>query len=182
MLLKSLLFALLLSASSEEPRRLRGASEPRLNGTSSDVYEGNYTNITKRAAVSNQFNPGPRPGRHEPLSFSRRVSSDEPKPGSRFQRPASAGSAFTTGRPLSHRQHAPRPTTTRNSRRTSRHRYQHPKQTPAPSRIRNLANSAALVPPWLPNATSGLSGVIDSSCAGRRRRVTRPTARSRRLG
>ena len=60
MLLKSLLFALLLSASSEEPRRLRGASEPRLNGTSSDVSEGNYTNITKRAAVSNQFNPGPR--------------------------------------------------------------------------------------------------------------------------
>ena len=126
--------------------------------------------------------PGRDRERHEPLSFSRRVSSDEPKPGSRFQRPASAGSAFTTGRPLSHRQHAPRPTTTRNSRRTSRHRYQHPKQTPAPSRIRNLANSAALVPPWLPNATSGLSGVIDSSCAGRRRRVTRPTARSRRLG
>ena len=57
MLLKSLLFALLLSASSEEPRRLRGASEPRLNGTSSDVYEGNYTNITKRAAVSNQIQP-----------------------------------------------------------------------------------------------------------------------------
>ena len=90
--LKSLLFALLLTdaaAASEEPRRLRGGSEPRLNGTSSDVDEGASTNITKRAAVSNQFNPGPRPGRHEPLSFSRRVSSDEPKPGSRFQRRAS---------------------------------------------------------------------------------------------
>ena len=62
MLLKSLLFAMLSAAASEEPpRRLRGAPEPRLNGTSSDVSEGNYTNITKRAAVSNQFNPGPRP-------------------------------------------------------------------------------------------------------------------------
>ena len=52
--LKSLLFALLLSdAASGKPRRLRG--------TSSDVNEGASSNITARAAVSNQFNPGPRP-------------------------------------------------------------------------------------------------------------------------
>ena len=59
MLLKSLLFAMLQSAaaSEEPPRRLRGAPEPRLNGTSSDVTEGASTNITKRAAVSNQFQP-----------------------------------------------------------------------------------------------------------------------------
>ena len=86
MRLKSLLFAMLLSdAASEEPR-LRGASEPRLNGTSSDVNEGaSPDDIIERAAVSNQF-PGPRASRT--LVVSRRVSSDEPKPGSRFQRRA----------------------------------------------------------------------------------------------
>ena len=63
-------------AACEKPRRLRGAPEPRLNGTSSDVLEGASTNITKRAAVSNQFNPGPRVRdreRHEPLSFPPRL-------------------------------------------------------------------------------------------------------------
>ncbi len=56
MLLNSLLFALLLSdaASEEPPRRLRGASEPRLNGTSSDVNEGTSPDIIESAAVSNQ--------------------------------------------------------------------------------------------------------------------------------
>ena len=53
MLLKSLLFALLLSGAASE--------KPQLNGTSNDVNEGASQNITQRAAVSNQFNPGPRP-------------------------------------------------------------------------------------------------------------------------
>ena len=51
--LKSLLFAMLLSGAASE--------KPRLRGTSSE-----------RAAVSNQFNPGPRirdRERHEPSSF-----------------------------------------------------------------------------------------------------------------
>ena len=71
MLLKSLLFAMLLSdAASEEPRP-----------SPSPVIEP-----AARAAVSNQFNPSrfPRPfpaSRDEPFSnVSRRVSSDEPKP------------------------------------------------------------------------------------------------------
>ena len=160
---KSLLFAMLQSAaaSEEPPRRLRGAPEPRLNGTSSDVTEGASTNITKRAAVSNQFQPRAATGSVTNPCRSRRVSSDEPKPGSRFQRRASA---FTTGRPLIHPYHG----------------YhlpcQHPRQTPAPSRTRNLANSAALDPPWLPNATSGPEPVAADASRGRR------TARSRRLG
>ncbi len=74
-----------------------------------------------RAAVSNHSTRIKNPCR------SRRVSSDEPKPGSRFQRRAKV---FTTGR--------------------------RPHRQDAPSRIRNLAHSAALVPPWRPNATSGL--------------------------
>ena len=80
MLLKSLLFALLLSGAACE--------KPRLRGTSSDVNEGASPDISERAAVSNQFNPGPRPGASRTLVVSRRVSSDEPKPGSRFQRRA----------------------------------------------------------------------------------------------
>ena len=163
MLLKSLLFALLLSGAAadadDEAPTLIPPPLPRLRGTaqmnSSDVSEGaSPDDVIERAAVSNQFHPGPRPDeRHEPFSFPpclRRVSSDEQKPGSRFQRRASV---FTTGR-CPHRQDAP-------------------------SRIRNLAHSAASVPPWPPNATSGL---IDSPWAGGRRRVTRPMARTRRLG
>ena len=129
MVMKSLLFAMLLhAAASDVPPPL-----PRLRGTaqrnSSDVNGTGHESaspddIIQRAAASNQFNPGPHPEFHEPLPFSRRVSSDEPKTGSRFQRRASA---FTTGRPRQN----------------------------APSRTRNLANSAALDPPWPPNATSG---------------------------
>ena len=133
--LKSLLFALLYSGAAadadDEAPTLIPPPLPRLRGTaqmnSSDVNEGTSESpddIIERAAVSNQFNPGPRRN----FVVSRRVSSDEPKPGSRFQRRAST---FTAG---PHRQNAP-------------------------SRTRNLAHSAALDPPWRPNATSGL---IDS--------------------
>ena len=95
MLLKSLLFALLLSGAAadadDEAPTLIPPPLPRLRGTaqrnSSDVYEGTSPDdVIERAAVSNQFNPGPRRN----FVVSRRVSSDEPKPGSRFQRPASA--------------------------------------------------------------------------------------------
>ncbi len=55
MLLKSLLFAMLLSAAA--------AGKPRLRGTSSDVNEGASPDIIERAAVSNQISrfPEPRP-------------------------------------------------------------------------------------------------------------------------
>ena len=98
MLLKSLLFALLLSVLSgaaadadDEAPTLIPPPLPRLRGTaqrnSSDVYEGTSPDdVIERAAVSNQFNPGPRRN----FVVSRRVSSDEPEPGSRFQRRASA--------------------------------------------------------------------------------------------
>ena len=69
MVLKSLLFAMLLSDAAggcglgTPPH----ACKPRLRGTaqrnSSDVGEGTSPDdVIERAAVSNQFNPGPRPG------------------------------------------------------------------------------------------------------------------------
>ena len=88
MLLKSLLFALLLSGAAadadDEAPTLIPPPLPRLRGTaqrnSSDVYEGTSPDdVIERAAVSNQFNPGPRPGASRTLVVSRRVSSDEPK-------------------------------------------------------------------------------------------------------
>ena len=94
MLLKSLLFALLLSGAAadadDEAPTLIPPPLPRLRGTaqmnSSDVSEGaSPDDVIERAAVSNQFNPGPRRN----FVVSRRVSSDEPEPGSRFQRRAS---------------------------------------------------------------------------------------------
>ena len=84
MLLKSLLFALLLSGAAadadDEAPTLIPPPLPRLRGTaqrnSSDVYEGTSPDdVIERAAVSNQFNPGPRRN----FVVSRRVSSDEPK-------------------------------------------------------------------------------------------------------
>ena len=121
-LLKSLLFAMLLSD---------GASEkPRLRGTSSDVNPPlpRDDDTIERAAVSNQFNPGPRVRdreRHEPSSVVPAVSramNQNPDPDSNDARVP-----FTTG----------------------------PYRQNAPSRTRNLAHSAALDPPWRPNATSG---------------------------
>ena len=85
MLLKSLLFALLLSGAAadadDEAPTLIPPPLPRLRGTaqrnSSDVYEGTSPDdVIERAAVSNQFNPGPRRN----FVVSRRVSSDEPNP------------------------------------------------------------------------------------------------------
>ena len=70
MVLKSLLFALLLSGAAadadDEAPTLIPPPLPRLRGTaqrnSSDVYEGTSPDdVIERAAVSNQFNPGPRP-------------------------------------------------------------------------------------------------------------------------
>ena len=93
MVLKSLLFAMLLSDAAggcglgTPPH----ACKPRLRGTaqrnSSDVNETTSPDdIIERAAVSNPFNPGPRRN----FVVSRRFSKeDEPKPGSRFQRRAS---------------------------------------------------------------------------------------------
>ena len=90
MLLKSLLFALLLSGAAadadDEAPTLIPPPLPRLRGTaqrnSSDVYEGTSPDdVIERAAVSNQFNPGPRPREcHDSrtLVVTRRVSSDEP--------------------------------------------------------------------------------------------------------
>ena len=81
MLLKSLLFALLLSGAAadadDEAPTLIPPPLPRLRGTaqrnSSDVTEGaSPDDVIERAAVSNQFNPGPRirdRERHEPSSF-----------------------------------------------------------------------------------------------------------------
>ena len=66
MLLKSLLFALLLSGAAadadDEAPTLIPPPLPRLRGTaqrnSSDVYEGTSPDdVIERAAVSNQFNP-----------------------------------------------------------------------------------------------------------------------------
>ena len=88
MLLKSLLFAMLLSDAAggcglgTPPH----ACKPRLRGTaqrnSSDVNETTSPDdVIERAAVSNQFNPGPRPREcHDSrtLVVTRRVSSDEP--------------------------------------------------------------------------------------------------------
>ena len=89
MLLKSLLFALLLSGAAadadDEAPTLIPPPLPRLRGTaqrnSSDVYEGTSPDdVIERAAVSNQFNLGPRPvpSVANPCR-SCRVSSDEPK-------------------------------------------------------------------------------------------------------
>ena len=154
MVLKSLLFAMLLSDAAggcglgTPPH----ACKPRLRGTSSDVNPPlpRDDDTIERAAVSNQFNPGPRPGAsrtgHCRFPAASRAMNHNPNPDSNDARVP-----FTTG----------------------------PYRQNAPSRTRNLAHSAASVPPWLPNATSG---VIDLPCAGGRRRVTRPTARSRRLG
>ncbi len=88
MLLKSLLFAMLLSDAAggcglgTPPH----ACKPRLRGTSSDVNPPlpRDDDTIERAAVSNQFNPGPDRGASRTLLISERVSSDEPKPGSRF--------------------------------------------------------------------------------------------------
>ena len=83
MLLKSLLFALLLSGAAadadDEAPTLIPPPLPRLRGTaqrnSSDVYEGTSPDdVIERAAVSNQIEiRGRDRERHEPLSFPPRL-------------------------------------------------------------------------------------------------------------
>ena len=95
MLLKSLLFALLLSVLSgaaadadDEAPTLIPPPLPRLRGTaqrnSSDVYEGTSPDdVIERAAVSNQFNPGPRPGASRNfVAASRKKMNQNPDPDS----------------------------------------------------------------------------------------------------
>ena len=84
MLLKSLLFALLLSGAAadadDEAPTLIPPPLPRLRGTaqrnSSEVNGTGHESaspddVIERAAVSNQFNPGPRPGASRTLVVSR---------------------------------------------------------------------------------------------------------------
>ena len=96
MVLKSLLFAMLLSDAAggcglgTPPH----ACKPRLRGTSSDVNEGESPNITTRAAVSNQFNPGPQSAIGSvtnPLSFpaASRAMNQNPDPDSNDARVSS---------------------------------------------------------------------------------------------
>ena len=96
MLLKSLLFALLLSGAAadadDEAPTLIPPPLPRLRGTaqrnSSDVYEGTSPDdVIERAAVSNQFNPGPQSAIGSvtnPLSFpaASRAMNQNPDPDS----------------------------------------------------------------------------------------------------
>ena len=96
MLLKSLLFALLLSGAAadadDEAPTLIPPPLPRLRGTaqrnSSDVNGTGHESaspddIIERAAVSNQFNPGPRPGASRNfVAASRKKMNQNPDPDS----------------------------------------------------------------------------------------------------
>ena len=91
MLLKSLLFALLLSGAAadadDEAPTLIPPPLPRLRGTaqrnSSDVYEGTSPDdVIERAAVSNQFNPGPEGRERFSFPTASRAMNQNPDPDS----------------------------------------------------------------------------------------------------
>ena len=91
MLLKSLLFALLLSGAAadadDEAPTLIPPPLPRLRGTaqmnSSDVSEGaSPDDVIERAAVSNQFNPGPEGRERFSFPTASRAMNQNPDPDS----------------------------------------------------------------------------------------------------
>ena len=91
MLLKSLLFALLMSGAAadadDEAPTLIPPPLPRLRGTaqrnSSDVYEGTSPDdVIERAAVSNQFNPGPEGRERFSFPTASRAMNQNPDPDS----------------------------------------------------------------------------------------------------